>query len=359
MPCWETRSLTGGCSSGLTAGKRRSACLLRRPPNGAAALAWGFPTGGRALPDRNRYGSCVVRGWLRACARALVLRRVVVVADALGIVAAIATGGSARARRVRERGPVCACGHAKCHRTSDCLKRARRAGERGPAWACRHARVIEDAASPDARGAPESVAWPGVGLQTRTCRRRCGFSRHTRCAGERGPAWASRHARVVEDKRLLRTHAVRRRAWPSVGLQTRTCHRRCGFSRRTRCAEERGPAWACRHARVVEERLHQTRAMRRRVWPAWASRHARVVKEKRLLRTHATRRRAWPSVSQRLEEPADVEAVHDLGPKAVESAGGHARVPRLSPRGLVGTYVPSKMSSPDARDALESAARVG
>jgi hypothetical protein len=213
MPCWETRSLTGGCSSGLTAGKRRSACLLRRPPNGAAALAWGFPTGGRALPDRNRYGSCVVRGWLRACARALVLRRVVVVADALGIVAAIATGGSARARRVRERGPVCACGHAKCHRTSDCLKRARRAGERGPAWACRHARVIEDAASPDARGASKSVAQRGL-ADTRVSSK-SGFTRRARCAGECGP------------RGLADTHVSSKKS---------------GFSGRTRRAGERGPA---------------------------------------------------------------------------------------------------------------------
>ena len=88
-----------------------------------------------------------------------------------------------------------------------------------------------------------------------------------------------------------------------------------GLSKRARCAGERVPAWACRHVRAVDDT---------------ASPDARDAPE---------------SVAQR--EPktgrtADVEAVHDLGPNAVESSGGNARVPRLSPRGLADTHVSSK-----------------
>jgi len=111
--------------------------------------------------------------------------------------------------------------------------------------------------------------------------------------------------------------------------------------RYARCAGGRCPAMVFRHEPAAEERPLQTRAMRRRACPAWACRHVRAVDDT----ASPDARDAPESVAQR--EPktgrtADVEAVHDLGPNAVESSGGNARVPRLSPRGLADTHVSSK-----------------
>ena len=158
-------------------------------------------------------------------------------------------GFSRRTRCAGEHSPARACRHARVVEEAIALD-ARRAGERGPAWACRHVRVVEQATAQDARDAPESVA--RAGLKIRTCGRRFGFSRRTRCAEERGPAWACRHARFVEEATALNARDAPE-SLARVGLQTRTCHRRCGFSRRTRCAAERVPAWACRYARAVDE----------------------------------------------------------------------------------------------------------
>jgi len=201
--------------------------------------------------------------------------------------------------------------------------------------------------SPDTRDAPESAVpqrYSDMNPPPKS-----GLSRRARCAGERVPRGLS-GTYVPSTIQLLQTRAMRQRAWPSAsqrrgepadveavhdlgpnavesvggnalaprlsprGLADTHVSSKSGFSRRARCAGGRGLAWASRHARYRRAGAQ----------------------------TRVTRRDAWPSASQRREKPADAKAVRDLGTHTVESAGGHARVPRLSPLGLADMHVSSK-----------------